>query len=117
METSRWADIYKHLKSKGFDVYEPARHTGECVSKYIVLKVLGFDRVNNLSSISQQYDVLMYVPKDEYSELEPFVDSVRQAMKELEPMIMPLHSMTPPFYDDSVKGHMVSMQYRNSRKI
>lgn len=114
---NRWGDIYNHLKASGFDVYSPAQHEGECLSKYIVVKLLGSSRISYFSSVSQQYDILIYVPRTEYSEIEDFVASVKQAMKKLEPMIMPMESQTPTFYDDSVKGHMVSIQYRNSRKL
>jgi hypothetical protein len=115
--SNRWGDIYKHLKSKGFDVYAPSQHIGECTSRYIVVKIIGSSQIGSLSSVSQQYDILMYIPKEEYSQLEDFIASVKQSMKELEPMIMPLYSQTPSFYDDAVKGHMVSIQYRNSRKV
>lgn len=114
---SRWKDIYSHLKSKGFDVYAPAQHEGECVSKYIVVKV-GTTQAesNGFSSTARQYDIMMYVPRDEYSKLEPFVESVKEAMKELHPMIRPMRYEGGSFYDDTVKGHMVSMQYYNYRK-
>lgn len=114
---TRWQDIFNHLKNEGFDVYPPATHKGECISKYIVLKSTSKNRINNLSSVSQQYDLLLYVPKNEYSKLEEFVNGVESSMKKLEPMIKPLYSQTSPYYDDSIKGHMVSIQYKNSRKI
>lgn len=114
---NRWGDIYKHLKSKGFDVYAPSQHIGECTSKYVVVKILGSSKIGDFSSVSQQYDILMYMPKYEYSQFEDFIASVKQAMEELQPMIMPMYTQTQSFYDDTVKGHMVSIQYRNSRKI
>ena len=114
---NRWGDIYLHLKSKGFDVYAPAQHTGECLSRYVVVKITESTQIGSFSSLSQYYDILLYIPKDEYSEFEDFVLSVENAMKELKPMIMPLNSRTPSFYDDAVKGHMISIQYRNSRKM
>lgn len=115
--SNRWGDIYKALQTAGFDVYAPGQHQGECTKRYVVVKIYTSARINKYSSVSQQYDILMYIPKDEYSEFEDFVANVKQAMKVLEPMIMPLYSQTPSYYDDEVKGHMISMQYRNSRKL
>lgn len=113
---NRWGDIYKHLQSKGFKVYAPAQHEGECTEKYIVVQLYLGSQVSTYSSYSQQYDILLYVPKDQYSQLEDFIASVKAAMKEMEPTIMPLYSQTASYYDEAVGGHMVSIQYRNSRK-
>lgn len=117
MSTSRWADIYKLLKSKGYDVYTPAQHEGECTSKYIVVKIGTLQRAYDFSSVQYQYDLMLYVPREEYSTLENFVEDVKKAMKELEPMIRPMNSQTGSFYDDTVKGHMISIQYMNYRKL
>lgn len=117
MSDSRWKDIYNLLKSHGFNVYAPAQHEGECIEKYIVVKLGTLQRANDFSSVQYQYDLMLYVPQNEYSTLELFVEQVKAAMKELEPMIKPLNSQTGSFYDDSVKGHMVSIQYYNYRKL
>lgn len=117
MGETQWKRIYRQLRAQGLDVYSPGEHKGDCVSPYVVVKTLGSNRIQNFTSVSQEYDILMYVPKHQYSTLEEFVESVKMAMKPLEPAILPMYSQTPPFYDDTVKGHMVSMQYRNSRRM
>ena len=71
----------------------------------------------NFSSTITYYDIMCYIPKDHFSELEPFVESVKVAMKGLVPMIKPTYSQTQSYYDDSVKAHMISVQYKNYRKI
>lgn len=114
---NKWGDIYKHLKSNGFSVFSPGQHEGECVSRYVVVKISDAPQVSGFSSVSQQYDLLLYIPKDEYSELEDFIASVKQCMKGLRPVIMPVVYQTPSFYDEDVKGHMVNIRYRNSRKL
>lgn len=115
--SNRWGDIYGALADDGFDVYEPAQHKGECTKRYVVVKLDTCLQVPNCSSVSQRYDILLYIPVGEYSQLEDFIADVKRSMKKLEPMIMPMHSQTLPYYDDGVKGHMVSIQYRNSRKL
>lgn len=114
---SRWQDIYNVLKKKGIDVYSPGQHKGECTSKYVVVKVGNLAKVQNVSTVQRLYDLLLYVPKDEYSSLELFEEEVKTAMKELEPMIRPMFSQTGSFFDDTVDGHMTSLQYLNYRKI
>ena len=117
MAASRIQDIYLHLKEQGFEVYFPAQKVGECLSPYVVVKDATTSQYLEYSSTVTYYDIMCYTPKDHFSELEPFVESVKVAMKELVPMIKPTYSQTQSYYDDSVKAHMISVQYKNYRKI
>lgn len=114
---SRWQDIYKHLKSAGIDVYSPGVKTGECTKEYVVVKNDGSANVIGISTDEDYYSIMCYVPKQKYSRLEPLVQKVKTLMKELRPMIQSSGSQTPSFYDDSVKAHMVSIEYKNYKKI
>lgn len=117
MAASRIQDIYLHLKEQGFEVYFPAQKVGECLSPYVVVKDATTSKYLEYSSTVTYYDIMCYIPKDHFSELEPFVGSVKVAMKGLVPMIKPTYSQTQSYYDDSVKAHMISVQYKNYRKI
>lgn len=114
---SLWQKIYNHLKSRGIDVYSPGQHQGECTSPYTVVKTAGSNQLLDYSSTQPLYDVMCYVPEEFYSRLEPYVETVKGFMKELYPMIVPMEFETASFLDDTVKGHMISIQYRASRKI
>lgn len=114
---SRWQDIFRHLKSAGFDVYSPGAKTGECLTEYIVVKNNGSARHAVVSSDNDYYSVMCYVPKDKYSSLEPLVQRVKKTMKGLEPMILPNGMQTPSYYDDTYKAHMVSIEYKNYKKL
>lgn len=114
---SRWQDIFLHLQSSGFDVYSPSIKTGECVAEYIVIKNDGSSRLAGVSTDDDLYAVMCYVPKQSYSTLEPLVQRIKKSMKELEPMILPYGSQTPSYYDDSIKAHMISIQYKNHKKM
>lgn len=114
---SRWQDIFLHLQKAHFDVYPPAIKTGECISEYIVVKNDGSSRIAGISTDDDLYAVMCYVPQKAYSTLEPFIQRVKKSMKELEPMILPYGSQTPSYYDDSVKAHMISIQYKNHKKL
>lgn len=114
---SRWQDIFTHLKNAGFDVYSPGMKTGECISSYVVVKNDGSSKHASFSTDIDLYAVMCYVPKDKYSSLEPFVQSIKNSMKGLEPMITPYGSQTPSYYDDGVKAHMISIEYKNYKKL
>lgn len=114
---SRWQDIFLHLKEKGFDVYPPSIKAGDCTTEYIVVKNEGSSRHAGLSTDDDFYAVMCYVPKQAYSSLEPLVQKIKRAMKELEPMILPYGTQSSSYYDDSVKAHMISIQYKNYKKM
>lgn len=114
---SRWQDIFLHLKKSGFEAYPPGTKVGECLSEYIVVKNNGSSKETNFSTDRDLYSVMCYVPKEKYSSLEPFVQKVKGIMKGLEPMILPQGSQTPSYYDDSYKAHMISIEYKNYKKI
>ena len=114
---SRWQDIFLHLKKAGFEVYPPGTKTGDCMSQYIVVKNNGSSKHISFSTDNDLYSVMCYVPKERYSSLEPFVQSIKKIMKGLEPMILPQGRQTPSYYDDSVKAHMISIEYKNYKKL
>lgn len=116
-EKTRLMDIYAHLRDNEIDVYTPAQHTGECTAPYVVVKDSGTDQYNNFSSTRTLYDIMCYIPKNQFTYLEQYVDKVKTIMEGLKPMIMPMHYETPSFYDDTVKAHMISIQYRNYKKF
>lgn len=117
MAESRWQDIFLHLKNEGFEIYSPGIKTGECKSEYIVVKNNGSSKLASFSTDDDLYSVMCYVPKTKYSELEVLVQRVKASMKKLEPMIKPYGSQTPSFYDDSIKAHMISIEYKNHKKM
>lgn len=112
-----WQLAYKHLKSKGFEVYSPGQHSGECTSKYVVVNIGSSIAFQSFTTMQTPYDFLCYVPKDNFSQLEGYVSSVENALKDLYPVLRSSNFRTPAYYDDSVNGHMISTQYVNYRKL
>lgn len=117
MADSRWQDIFLHLKRDGFDVYSPGVKTGECTKPYVVIKNDGSSQHTSFSTDVDLYAVMVYVPKQAYSELEPMVQKVKASMKKLEPMILPYGQQTPSYYDETYKAHMISIEYKNYKKM
>jgi len=114
---SRWQDIFLHLKKHDFDVYTPGVKVGDCVSPYIVVSHNGATRYTGISTMIDTYSVMAYVPKQNYSQLEVMVERVKAVMKKLEPMILPYGFQTPSYYDDDFKAHMISVEYKNYKKM
>lgn len=113
---SRWQDIYKCL-AEVFDTYPPGVKVGECTGAYVVVKHAGSSKHLSFSTDIDLYDVMVYVPKQSYSTLEPLVQQVKKQMKGLEPMILPYGMQTPSYYDDKVKAHTISITYKNYKKL
>lgn len=110
--------IYDVLKQDGeTDVFFPTQHKGECLKEYIVLKMDGVTNELVVSSERPIYTILCYVPENQYSRLEMFVEETKQKMKKVFPLVMYVGNETPTFYDEEIKGHMISFQYQGCRKI
>lgn len=114
---SRAQDIYIHLKKNGFEVYWPDQKIGECTSPYVVVKNDGGYRHVNFSSNRDMYSIQCYVPRLQYSKLEPMVIRLKQVMKELYPMIQDYGQQQPSFYDENIKAHYISVEYENYKKL
>lgn len=114
---SRWQDIFKHLENKGYRVYSPGVKLGDCTFKYVVVKFEGSTRLAGISTDDDLYSVLCYVPQQEYSSLDKFVQDVKRDMRELEPMILPYGSNLPSYFDDAVHAHYVALEYKNHKKM
>lgn len=104
------------LKEAKIDVYPPATKYGECTKPYVVLKDNGKSKAGSYSSQFALLDMLCYVPKNRYTDLELFVSKCKEAMKEVYPMFIQTGLELPSFYDDSVKAWMISVEYKNNQR-
>lgn len=109
--------IFKTLKDNGIDVHMPAIKEDICRKPYVILKYAGSSKVAGLSTIQDWYTIMCYVPEDRYTDLNKYVKKVEDIMHTLQPEIVSTNQKTPSFYDQTVKAHMVSVQYRNYKKI
>ena len=104
---------FNFLSEKGFDVFYPYTHKGDCSSPYCVLSLGTTNNFDTHSTQSRVLDVLCYVPKHKYAQVLEYPKSVKQALLELEDTLMlrPTGFETPPYLDSTVNGYMVSIQY------
>lgn len=113
MIVTAYESIYLFLKEKGYDVYTPGTKKGECNNEYIVVKKGGSVRYEQTTSEMSYYLLLLYEPKESYSKLENFVENVKKDMQELHPRIRTCNEENESVYDDNVKGHLVTLLYKN----
>ena len=93
----------------------PATKKGECTKKYIVVKQDGSSQINRYSSVRVYYRFLLYVPRNEYSELSKFEKEVKTVLDEqLYPLIKPSGQTETDFYDDNINGHLRVFLYQNN---
>lgn len=112
-----WQNIYDVLKHNGFEVYPPATKKGECKTKYIVIKQDGSSQVKQYSSRRVYYRILLYVPREEYSELSKFESEVKKVLNEqLYPLIKSSGQTEVDYYDDNINGHLRTFIYESKER-
>lgn len=79
-----WTRVYRHLTSKGYEVYSPSQHQGLCDSHYVVIYE-GDTKGQNGNVVGQTILSVMIVnPADEHSRLEGRVQELKDHLKELD---------------------------------
>lgn len=116
-QESVWGTVYRQLKDDNFDVYSPGIKVGDCIMPYVVVAISSSTVHSQFSTNVDLYSIMCYVPKQEYSKLEPYVRAVEESLKKIEPMLLPYGQRQPSYYDDSIQAHMVSVMYKNYKKI
>lgn len=107
--------IVSFLKEKGFNAYLPVAEIGEVKEKMVVVKSIGRMAISGISSSSQLYDIMCYVPHNQRSQLEHFVTQVERAIdKELtfKMAISTMNERSIDFYDTDMRAHMISTTYQ-----
>lgn len=112
---NRYEDIMDFLISEKYDVFAAGVHKGQVTSPYVVVKPTRGIKLFNYSSVIQYYDILIYGRT--LTETVRLADEINKKMEQLRPMIICTYNQTEPFYDDDVKGFMISTEYRNVKKL
>lgn len=108
---SRWQEIVNCLTSHGIEVKSPGVDFGDVRTKFVIPLYYGASPIYGFSSEQVVYDLNVFVPQKRYSELEPFIQEVKNAMEDLRPMLKLNGYDSPSFYDDSIHGHVVTIEY------
>ena len=106
-----FAQIYKHLKNNGFDVYSIGQHEGICTNPYIVVSENGESEIVGTSLTNDIVELLIYYPVGTYSKLNEYKQSVLYTMKLLKGIRRVIDPM-PTIIDDDKKAYMTSFTYK-----
>lgn len=112
-DRSLWQIIADTLIEHGIEVYPPATKVGKCQKRYVVLKISAKTGLPGISSERIYFMFMLYIPKEEYTQLEMFESEVRKILdNELAPMILPAGETNSDYYDDNFDAHMRYFLYR-----
>lgn len=114
---TRMMDVYHYLKDENIDTYFQGQHKGDCLQPYVVIVSRGSSKIVGFTSTVDTIEILCYVPYKNPSLLEIYVEQVKQAMKQLYPMIKDTHNDLGDYVDDDVKAIMRTLRYSYYRKI
>ncbi len=109
-----WKEIYEFLKENGFNVYSIGQHKGLCLSPYIVLRNNG--NTYKYSNTVTEYELLIYMPLDQYSKFEEHIQEVTSIMNKLFPLIKLTYGPSEHYLDEDVQGYMTSITYQSKSK-
>ncbi len=116
-QDSRWEDIFVMLKDNGINVKSPTRNVGIIKEPTVIVRYDGTIQHGTFSTDDYRYELIICVPNDQYSKLEPYVVQVRELMKNLYPMLVDERNVSTSMYDDEIRAHYVSCTYQNHRKF
>lgn len=106
-----FSQIYKHLKSNGFDVYSIGQHEGICTKPYLVIKENGVSEVVGKSLVNDTVELLIYYPVGKYSELANYKKHILNTMKYLNG-VRRVIDPAPTVIDDDKKAYTTSFAYK-----
>lgn len=112
-----WATIFNKLKEKNLNPYPPGKHEGLCVKPYCVVKEgtqIPSIQSNRLGQ--KVIDIIVFVPVSSYIAIDPYIKSIRSALKELT-NIRKTGFETPAITDNNKKAYTTSIEYVIIKKL
>lgn len=112
-----WKSIFDKLREKELNPYAPGQHEGLCDKPYCVVKEgtqIPSIQSNRLGQ--RAVDIIVFVPLSSYIALEPYMKSIRSALKEL-PNLRKTGFETPAVTDDGKKAYTASIEYVIMKKL
>lgn len=112
-----WKIIFNKLKEKNLNPYPPGQHGGLCITPYVVVKEgtqIPSIQSNRLGQ--KVIDIIVFVPLGSYIALDPYVKSIRLALKEVS-ILRKTGFETPAITDDEKKAYTMSIEYVIMKKL
>lgn len=108
-------ELYRYLKSKGFDVYSIGQHEGICTSPFLVIKEMGTTSTLEKNINKELVEVFVYYPKGQYSKVGDYVNSIEEALNILD-SIEPAYEAIPIITDDDKQAYFTRLSYYKEKK-
>lgn len=109
--------IYDHLKAKNLNPYFPGQHKGECEKRFCAIKENTQVPYFNSNKVGYRLiDIIVFVPLNSYIAVEPYVNEIKAAMKELT-FLRKTGNETPVITDDDKKAYTTSIEYQIIKKL
>lgn len=110
-------DIYTKLKNKNLNPYFKGQHEGLCKEPYVIVGEGSQIPSINSNTIGQKIvDIIVMVPINSYIAIDPYVNNIRQALKELK-YLRKTGIETPVIVDDEKKAYTMSIEYVLQKKL
>lgn len=112
-----WGKVYDKLKEKGLNPYQPGKHKGLCEERYCVVKYgsqVPFPFTNKIGY--KIIDIILYIPINDYEDVEEYAKKIRYAMKELK-SIRKTGNETPVITEDEKEAYTMSIQYQILKEL
>lgn len=107
-------EIYNFLKENGFETYSIGQHKGLCKTPYLVIRNNG--EYYLYSNKITEYEILIYMPYQQYSQFEDYIKQVTSKMNKLFPLIKLKSGASEHYLDEDVQGYMASVIYQSKSK-
>lgn len=109
--------IYDKLKKDNLNPYFIGQYEGLCQEPYVIVK-----RGTQIPSIQSSrlgqviVDVIIYIPKRSYVELDPYMDKIRTSLKDLR-YLKKTGVETPAITDSDKEAYTSSIEYVLQKKL
>lgn len=113
-----WQELYLYLTGLGYEVYAPGQKRDKCQKSYVVIREEGgySSAEGNLNGY-RTFDFIIYHPINQYSTMEIYAESVKDALMAKRDRIRPTGYQTPSIIDDEVQAYTTSFTYQQFKQI
>ena len=112
-----WKEIYNKLTERNLNPHAVGQHLSLTDEPYCIIREGSQIPSQQSRKLGQRViDVIVFVPLDSYIELNPYVQLIREALKEL-PYLRKTGHETPAITDDEKKAYTMSIEYVLIKKL
>ncbi|HBF4252765.1 hypothetical protein [Clostridioides difficile] len=108
--------IYKHLKTKGFNVYSIGQHQGLCIEPFLVIFEKGLLQTTEKNIIKDLFEIYVFYPIGQYSKVSEYKISVESVMDEIVG-IKQAYEALPILIDDEKQAYFTRLSYYENKQI